>query len=100
MRRERGKTPGGVGQAMGQLVRLGGVSTALPGLRSREATCGGRAIQEIEQQAAAQRIHRVVMGYVGRSGWRNAIWGSTTERTVRHTAQAVLVIKGDRSAQA
>lgn len=32
---------------------------------------------------------------VDRSGWRNAIWGSTTERIVRHTAQAVLVIKGE-----
>jgi nucleotide-binding universal stress UspA family protein len=60
----------------------------------------GKAPEEIQREAEVQGIHLVVMGYVGRSGWRNAVWGSTTERTVRHTAQAVLVIKGDRSAPA
>lgn len=54
----------------------------------------GKAPEEIEREAATRGIHLVVMGYVGRSGWRNAVWGSTTERVVRHTAQAVLVIKG------
>lgn len=56
----------------------------------------GKAAEEIEGEAEVQGIHLVVMGYVGRSGWRNAIWGSTTERIVRHTAQAVLVVKGPR----
>jgi nucleotide-binding universal stress UspA family protein len=56
----------------------------------------GKAPEEIEREAATRGIHLVVMGYVGRSGWRNAVWGSTTERVVRHTAQAVLVIKGER----
>lgn len=53
----------------------------------------GKAPEEIRRQAEARGIHLVVMGYVGRSGWRNAIWGSTTERVVCHTAQAVLVVK-------
>lgn len=55
----------------------------------------GKAAAEIQREAEERGIHLVVMGYVGRSGWRNAIWGSTTERVVRHTAQAVLVIKGE-----
>ncbi len=55
----------------------------------------GKAPEEIGREAASRGIHLVVMGYVGRSGWRNAVWGSTTERVVRHTAQAVLVIKGE-----
>ena len=54
----------------------------------------GKAPEEIQREAEVRGIHLVVMGYVGRSGWRNAVWGSTTERVVRHTAQAVLVIKG------
>lgn len=55
----------------------------------------GKAPEEISREAEVRGIHLVVMGYVGRSGWRNAVWGSTTERVVRHTAQAVLVIKGE-----
>ncbi|GEM_PF-827530 len=55
----------------------------------------GKAPETIEREAEERGIHLVIMGYVGKSGWRNAIWGSTTERVVRHTAQAVLVIKGE-----
>jgi nucleotide-binding universal stress UspA family protein len=55
----------------------------------------GKAPEEIRREAAARGIHLVVMGYVGRSGWRNAIWGSTPERVVRQTPLAVLVVKGE-----
>lgn len=73
-------------------------------LKSRgiEARCFiPTGVPSIEILKIARREHPdLVMGYVGRSGWRNAIWGSTTERVVRHTAQVVLVIKGDRTAPA
>ena len=55
----------------------------------------GKAPEAIEGEAEERGIHLVIMGYVGKSGWRNAVWGSTTERVVRHTAQAVLVVKGE-----
>ena len=53
----------------------------------------GKVAEEIQREATAWGIHLVVMGYVGRSGWRDAVWGSTTERIVRHTPLAVLVVK-------